>query len=160
MISHQCYTSQSLVHRARLHCFFVDDVPSTDYADALPKLARFSCIAKSLRPQNFYADPSPISIVSFSVQMVLKEALTHSRLLPRTNDRSTRAYLTVGSTMRIMFRLVFSVIRLQFHFMNVKHLSIHGARLIHHMAGPLLDAHFAVSACTHNQHAPLAIISA
>ena len=74
--------------------------------------------------------------------MVLKEALKHSGLLSRTNDRTTRAYLTVGSTMRIMFRLVFSVIRLQFHFMNVKHLSIHGARLIHHMAGPLLLIRF------------------
>ena len=68
--------------------------------------------------------------------MVLKEALKHSRLLSRTNDRTTRAYLTVSSTMRIMFRPVFPVIRLQFHLTNVEHLSIHGARLIHHMASP------------------------
>ena len=59
------------------------------------------------------ADLSRISIVS--VQVILKEVSKTFRERCHTyNDRTTRAYL--GSALRIMFRLVFSVIRLQVPF--------------------------------------------
>ncbi len=50
-------------------------------------------------------------------------------------------------TMQIMFRLVFSVIRLQVPFDNPKHLSIHGARLTHHMTETLLPTSCSSACC-------------
>ena len=54
------------------------------------------------------------------------------------NGKTTRAYLPVGLRCRSCFALYFQSLGSKFHLTNAKRLSIHGARLIHHMPGTLL----------------------
>ena len=95
------------------HCWFHLRVEQRQNHSRLPS----SRLTMQIMFRLVSADLSRISIVS--VQVILKEVSKTFRERCHTyNDRTTRAYL--GSALRIMFRLVFSVIRLQVPFDECK----------------------------------------
>ena len=90
------------------------------------------------------ADLSPISIVS--VQVILKEALKHSGSVV-TPTMTEPPALTSAPLCGSCFALYFQSLGSKFHLTSPKHLSIHGARLTHHMTGTLLPTSCSSACC-------------
>ena len=124
------------------HCWFHLRVEQRQNHSRLPS----SRLTMQIMFRLASADLSPQSIVS--VQVILKEVSKTFRERCHTyNDRTTRAYLPVGLRCRSCFALYFQSLGSKFHLTSPKHLSIHGARLTHHMTETLLPTSCSSACC-------------
>ena len=122
------------------HCWFHLRVEQRQNHSRLPS----SRLTMQIMFRLASADLSPLSIVS--VQVILKEALKHSGSVV-TPTMTEPPALTSAPLCGSCFALSFQSLGPKFHLTNVKHLSIHGARLIHHMTGTLLPTSCSSACC-------------
>jgi hypothetical protein len=122
------------------HCWFHLRVEQRQNHSRLPS----SRLTMQIMFRLASADLSPLSIVS--VQVILKEALQHSGSV-FTPTMTEPPALTSAPLCGSCFALYFQSLGSKFHLTSPKHLSIHGARLTHHMTGTLLPTSCSSACC-------------